>query len=154
MLAISQLNRLKNYTTGGMSPRFGYARLVRRNEEELVRAILVLRVWGRQDRGRPHLTWEQVIWADIIACGTEKTLPQDRNSWKTAIRQPEPGTGGIRAWVDWLIGLSSGAMWKSMLVSSAELMQADQLGTGPWKNVLQAEGKIVWDNREASSAWW
>lgn len=42
-----------------------------RGQEDLIGAILVLRVEGRQGSGRTKWTSEEVIRADIIACGME-----------------------------------------------------------------------------------
>lgn len=48
---------------------------MRLGADDLVRTILGLRVEGRQGKGRPKLTWEQVIQADVIACIVDPILP-------------------------------------------------------------------------------
>lgn len=61
-----------------------------------VRAIHELTVEDRLGRGRPKITWEQVIRADMMAYGIVETLAEDRRTSKAAIRRPDPVTGGIR----------------------------------------------------------
>lgn len=68
--------------------------MMRGYEEELVRAILGLQVGGRRGRGRPKMTWEQVIRAYMIACEIEGSLAQDKRAWTAANRRPDPSTDG------------------------------------------------------------
>lgn len=70
-------------------------RLVTGDKKELVNAIFE-RVKGRRGRGRPRLTWKQVIRVDILACGIGETVVKDRRVQKAAIRRLGLATGGIR----------------------------------------------------------
>lgn len=49
-------------------------------EADLVRTIQELTVKGRRGKGRPELIWEQVIRADMSACGVDGTLAQDKRA--------------------------------------------------------------------------
>lgn len=73
-------------------------RVMRRDGEDLV--IQRLRVEGMRSRGRPKLTCEQVIRADLRTCRTDGTLEQSRRTWKAEIRQAETASGGTRDRVD------------------------------------------------------
>lgn len=84
-----------------------------RQDEDLARATLGLWVEGRRGGGRPRLTWEQVIRADMAACGIDGTLVQYRRAWKAAIRRPGPAIGVTRSWVDWPIERQRGQGWKT-----------------------------------------
>ncbi len=67
---------------------------------DLVRVGQELRVEGKRHRGRPKLTWEQVIRGDMRAWGIDRTLAHDRRAWRAAIRRPDPADGGTRVGVD------------------------------------------------------
>lgn len=45
-------------------------------------------------RGRPKLIWKRVVRADIITCGLDRTLTEDRGAWKAAIRRHDSAAGG------------------------------------------------------------
>lgn len=51
-------------------------------------------MWGR---GRPKVTREQLAEIEMIACGIDGTLPEDRKAWKAVFRRPDPATDGIGA---------------------------------------------------------
>lgn len=44
-----------------------FGHVMRRREEDLVRAILQMRIGGRLCRGGPKLTWDQVVTRDMAA---------------------------------------------------------------------------------------
>jgi hypothetical protein len=44
----------------------------------------------RRGRGRPRLTWEEVIKRDLKEWNIPKELALDRNAWNIAIHVPEP----------------------------------------------------------------
>lgn len=68
-----------------------------RDETDLVRTVQGFRVEGRRGRGRPKLTAEKVARADMIVCGIDGSLAEDRRACKAEIRRPNAATGGIRA---------------------------------------------------------
>lgn len=47
--------------------------MMKRSEENLVRDVMELRIEGRHDKGRFMLIWEQVVKADMAACGINGT---------------------------------------------------------------------------------
>jgi hypothetical protein len=44
----------------------------------------------KRGRGRPNLTWEEVIKRDLKEWNIPKELCLDRSDWKEAIHMPEP----------------------------------------------------------------
>lgn len=48
--------------------------------------ILWLLVGNKRDRCRPKLTWEQVVWTDMAACGIGFILTENGRAWKAVLR--------------------------------------------------------------------
>jgi len=44
----------------------------------------------KRGRGRPKLTWVEVIKGDLKGWNIPKDLALDKSAWKTAIHVPEP----------------------------------------------------------------
>lgn len=51
--------------------------MIGRSEEDVVRGIVRPKTEGRQSRGRPKLTWEQMVGTDMAAGGIDGTLVED-----------------------------------------------------------------------------
>lgn len=72
MNGVSWKGRIRNDdirgTLGVADIRYKMTEYRLRDEEDLIRAFLGRRVNRRQGRGRPKLTWEQVIQADMMSC--------------------------------------------------------------------------------------
>ena len=45
---------------------------------------------SKRGRGRPRLTWEEVVKMDLKIWGISEELVTDRSEWKLAIYVPEP----------------------------------------------------------------
>ena len=68
-----------------------FGHLQRRSPEAPTRSGLLQRLENtKRDRGRPKLTWEEVVTRYLRAWGISKEITTDRNAWKMAIHVPEP----------------------------------------------------------------
>ncbi len=48
-------------------------------------------------KGRPQLTWKQVIRLDLRALVLKGPFEKDRGTWRAASCQPDRSGGGLRA---------------------------------------------------------
>ena len=68
-----------------------FGHLQRRPLEAPVRSGIISRFEStRRGRGRPRLTWEEVVKKDLKEWNVSKELALDRSVWKLAIHVPEP----------------------------------------------------------------
>ena len=68
-----------------------FGHLQRRSPEAPTRSGLLQRPENtKRGRGRPKLTWEEVVTRDLRAWGISKEMTADRNAWKMVIHVPEP----------------------------------------------------------------
>ena len=59
-----------------------YGHVLRRPPEHVTRQVLNRELPGRRGRGRPTLTWDRVVRADMQERGLQPELAQDRRCWK------------------------------------------------------------------------
>ena len=68
-----------------------FGHLQRRPSKAPVRVGIIGRVeCPKRGRGRPRLTWEEVVKRDLKDCGISEELVTDRSEWKLAIHIPKP----------------------------------------------------------------
>ena len=59
---------------------FGHMR--RREESSWVRRCMDMEIEGRNPKGRPKLTWRQVVRQDLELMGMEEEEAEDRDYWR------------------------------------------------------------------------
>src|SRR5215469_6390360 len=72
-----------------------YGYIMRMREEDEVRVVRAMRVEGKVRRGRPLLTWDEVVRKDMKSRGLREEWVADREDWKLAIRIPTLARAGI-----------------------------------------------------------
>ena len=56
--------------------------VLRKDEYDWVRRSMSLEVNGNRGRGRPKLTWQNVVTRDMKACGLRQEDVQNRQKWR------------------------------------------------------------------------
>src|SRR5215469_14928886 len=72
-----------------------YGHIMRMREEDKVRVVRAMRVEGKARRGRPFLTWYEVVRKDMKSMGLRKEWVADREDRKLAIQIPTLARAGI-----------------------------------------------------------
>ena len=62
--------------------------MMRMAEEDVVMEVRALGVVGKVRRGRPELTWDEVVRNDMKDRGLRKEMVGDRDEWRRAICIP------------------------------------------------------------------
>lgn len=80
------LDSIRNCIRTGRLRWFGHVE--RRDDDSWVKKCREIVVVGRQERGRPRKTWNQVVANDLRALKIDRDLAQNRIEWKIAIENP------------------------------------------------------------------
>ena len=62
--------------------------MMRMGEDEVVKEVRALGVIGKVRKGRPELTWDEVVRNDMKGRGLRDEMVGDREDWRQAIRIP------------------------------------------------------------------
>ena len=69
--------------------------IMRMREEDEVRVVRAMKVEGKARRGRPLLTWDEVVRKDMKSRGLREEWVADREECKLALRIPTLVRAGI-----------------------------------------------------------
>ena len=75
-----------------------YGHVVRKDENDWVKKVMLFNVEGTRPSGRPKKTWQMTVLADMKALGIDHEGAMDRSQWKKAIAriQSNPVVPGKR----------------------------------------------------------
>ena len=62
--------------------------MMRMGDEDVVKEVRALGMVGKVRKGRPELTWDEVVRNDMKDRGLRKEMVGDRDEWRQAIRIP------------------------------------------------------------------
>ena len=65
-----------------------FGHVMRMDEDDVVKGVRALGVVGEVRRGRPELTWDEVVRNDMKSRGLRSDMARDRDEWRQAIRIP------------------------------------------------------------------
>jgi len=65
-----------------------FGHVMRMGEDEVVKEVRALGVVGKVRKGRPELTWDEVVRNDMKSRGLRSEMVGDREDWRQAIRIP------------------------------------------------------------------
>ena len=55
---------------------------LRKDDDDWVKKIMSFEVEGKRGRGRPRMTWSQVVERDMRECGLKREDATDRERWR------------------------------------------------------------------------
>ena len=56
--------------------------VLRKDDDDWVKKIMSFEVEGKRGRGRPRMTWSQVVERDMRECGLKREDVKDRERWR------------------------------------------------------------------------
>ena len=59
-----------------------FGHVERKQEDDRVKGCVSMEIEGARPRGRPHITWKEVIPKDLKRCGLKRENAQDRSLWR------------------------------------------------------------------------
>src|SRR5215475_3717571 len=65
-----------------------FGHVMRMGDEDVVKEVRALGMVGKVRKGRPELTWDEVVRNDMKDRGLRKEMVGDRDEWRQAIRIP------------------------------------------------------------------
>ena len=54
-------------------------------KDHVVKKIMSFEVEGKRGRGRPRMTWSQVVEKDMRECGLKREYVKDRERWRSVL---------------------------------------------------------------------
>ena len=70
-----------------------YGHVMRREETNVAKQVITMKVGGKRSRGRPKLRWMDRVRSYLRQHQLDPDLAQNRDGWKKAIMAIDPGQG-------------------------------------------------------------
>ncbi len=74
--------------------RLRWAGHVERAGEGAVKQVREMKVVGTRKKGRPRLTWEELVGRDMREVGLSREMANDRAEWRRRCQTVDPGMPG------------------------------------------------------------
>jgi len=74
--------------------------VIRQDDDDLSRTVLLSEPGGKRPRGRPKLRWEDRVEEDVarLGCRNWKIVVLNREGWRKLLKEPEAHLGLLRRW--------------------------------------------------------
>ena len=70
-----------------------YGHVMRREETNVAKQVITMKVGGNIPRGRPRLRWMDLVRSDLRQHQLDPKLAQNREAWRKAVMAIDPGQG-------------------------------------------------------------
>ena len=85
---------VKPITTYATQKRLSwYGHVMKREDTNIAKQVITMKVGGKRHRGRPRLRWMDRVRSDLRQHQLDPELAHNRDGWKKAIMAIDPGQG-------------------------------------------------------------